>query len=309
MSVGWKLLSYDAGQGAQGGVLVGDRVVPLENLPGAWSGMTATAVLEDWGYWSPVITESAAWAEVQGLPLDAVRLLAPILFPGAIYFAGINYHDHVLEMAERRKALGESGEVDRITSPWHGLKAGRACVVGPEADVAVPEGDAVNLDWEAELAVVIGRKAGAVSVAEAMDYVAGYTIANDLSARGLSRRQDVNATSTFRIDWLRHKSFDGACPLGPWITPADQLSDPQNLSIRLWVGDQLMQDSSTAQMIFGIAEQIAHLSQTTTLYPGDVILTGCPAGTASSHGGRYLVRGDRVTIEIAGLGELVTHIV
>ncbi|QDC08613.1 fumarylacetoacetate hydrolase family protein [Oceanicola sp. D3] len=302
---GWKLVTYQAKTGPKAGVLAGDVVYEASAL-----GLSATVLdlLNDWEASQHRIGEALQSVTPDaGTPLAAVELLAPVLYPGTIFLAGINYHDHRQEMAERRKALGESGEVDEIEAPWHTVVASRPCVVGTGARVAIP-GENVNLDWEAELAVIIGKRASKVTEATAMAYVAGYTIANDLSARALSRRKDVRPSSTFRIDWMRHKSFDGACPLGPAITPAAQVADPHQLGIRLWVGDALMQDSNTNQMIFGIAAQIARISETTTLCPGDVILTGCPAGTGSSHG-RYLEGGDTVTVEIDGLGQLETHII
>jgi 2-keto-4-pentenoate hydratase/2-oxohepta-3-ene-1,7-dioic acid hydratase in catechol pathway len=151
--------------------------------------------------------------------------------------------------------------------------------------------------------VIIGRTAKEVSTDEALDHVAGYTIANDLSARDLSRRAGVSEGSPFRFDWLAHKSFDGACPLGPWITPASAIDDPQSLAIELKVNGQTMQSSHTSKMIFSVAEQIAHLSEKLTLYPGDIILTGTPAGVGSATG-RFLAAGDMVSISIEGLGEL-----
>jgi 2-keto-4-pentenoate hydratase/2-oxohepta-3-ene-1,7-dioic acid hydratase in catechol pathway len=166
----------------------------------------------------------------------------------------------------------------------------------------MPEG-AQKLDWEVELAVVIGRKTRNIPVARALDCVAGYTIANDLSARDLSRRDGIAPQSPFRFDWLAHKSFDTACPLGPWIVPASQIADPQALAISLLVNDEVKQNSNTREMIFTVAEQIADLSFRMTLWPGDVILTGTPAGTAGATG-RFLKAGDRISARIEGIGEL-----
>jgi 2-keto-4-pentenoate hydratase/2-oxohepta-3-ene-1,7-dioic acid hydratase in catechol pathway len=133
--------------------------------------------------------------------------------------------------------------------------------------------------------------------------VAGYTVANDLSARDLSRRPHISDTSPFKADWLAHKSFEGACPLGPWITPADDIADPHDLGIKLWVNDVIKQDSNTGGMIFNLAEQISHISTRIMLHPGDVILTGTPAGVGAGRN-EYLKPGDVVKVWIEGIGTL-----
>jgi 2-keto-4-pentenoate hydratase/2-oxohepta-3-ene-1,7-dioic acid hydratase in catechol pathway len=154
---------------------------------------------------------------------------------------------------------------------------------------------------------VIGHKAHRISVAEALSCVAGYTVANDLSARDLSRRAARSPDNTFYLDWLAHKGFDSSCPIGPWLTPAGSI-DPQNLRIQLSVNGVSKQDSNTSGMIFSVAEQIAHLSRRTTLLPGDIILTGTPAGVGSGYN-EFLAPGDRVSVVVEGLGELVNTIV
>jgi len=168
--------------------------------------------------------------------------------------------------------------------------------------VARPRGSQ-KLDWEAELAAVIGRPARNVPVENALDYIAGYTIADDLSARDLSRRSALPPGNPFHFDWTAHKGFEGSCPLGPWITPAAEVPDPQRLAIRLWVNGVLKQDSNTSRMIFSTAEQISHLSSLATLHPGDLVLTGTPAGVGAGRN-EFLQPGDRVEVEIEGLGRL-----
>ncbi len=159
------------------------------------------------------------------------------------------------------------------------------------------------MDWEVELAAVIGRPAKNVPIEKALAYVAGYTCANDLSARDRGRRPHISETSPFKADWVAHKSFDGSCPLGPWIVPASEIKDPQNLALKLWVNDVLKQDSHTSKMIFNLAEQIAHLSSRLTLHPGDLILTGTPAGVGAGRG-EFLKAGDVVKIWIEKIGEI-----
>ena len=132
------------------------------------------------------------------------------------------------------------------------------------------------IDWEAELGAVIGKKAKDVPLEKALDYVAGYTVANELSARDLGRRNQLPDSTPFKWDWVGQKCFDDACPIGPWIVPASDIKDPQKLGIKLWVNDVIKQDSNTSDMIFNLAEQLSHLSSRITLYPGDIILTGTP---------------------------------
>ncbi|GGX19238.1 hydrolase [Pigmentiphaga litoralis] len=237
--------------------------------------------------------------------LDDVLLLAPFT-PGTIYCAGVNYRCHVEEMERAHNRAPQPDFRETGFAPWHFLKPGRACVAGTDQPVARPVG-CDNLDWEAELAAIIGAPARNVSVEHALSYVAGYANANDLSARDLSRRPQPSQDSPFRFDWLAHKAFEGSCPLGPWITPAHVVGDPQALDIRLWVNGVLKQDSSTARMIYSVAEQISHLSQHRTLYPGDVVLTGTPAGVGNARR-EFLQPGDRVDVEITHLGRLRTPI-
>src|SRR6202040_488279 len=140
---------------------------------------------------------------------------------------------------------------------------------------------------------------------KALSYVAGYTAANDLSARDRGRPAHVADTSPFKADWVAHKSFDGSCLVGPWIVPASDIPDPQNLGLKLWVNDVLKQASNTGQMIFNLAEQIAHLSSRLTLHPGDLILTGAPAGGGVGRG-EFLKAGDVVKIWIERIGSLTS---
>jgi 2-keto-4-pentenoate hydratase/2-oxohepta-3-ene-1,7-dioic acid hydratase in catechol pathway len=159
------------------------------------------------------------------------------------------------------------------------------------------------MDWEIELAAVIGRPAKDVPLAKALSYVAGYTVANDLSARDRGRRANMSPTSFFKMDWTKHKTFEGSCPLGPWIVPAGDIADPQNLGLKLWINSELKQDSNSGKMLFSLAEQIEQLSINMTLHPGDLILTGTPSGTGAESG-TFLKAGDVVKLWIEGIGEL-----
>jgi 2-keto-4-pentenoate hydratase/2-oxohepta-3-ene-1,7-dioic acid hydratase in catechol pathway len=208
-------------------------------------------------------------------------------------------------MAKRANRPPEPDPKSLGLKPWQFIKASRS-LADPGATVSASH-YTQKLDWEVELAAVIGKTAKNVSVEQALGHVAGYTAANDLSARDLSRRPHVSETSAFKSDWIGQKSFDGACPLGPWIVPAQDIPDPQNLAIELWVNDVLKQDSNTGKMIFNIAEQISHLSMGMTLHPGDVILTGTPAGVGSARN-EFLQPGDVVKIEIERVGALTNTI-
>src|SRR5262249_18490701 len=141
------------------------------------------------------------------------------------------------------------------------------------------------------------------SIEKALDYVAGYTIANDLSARDMGRRPHIGDASPFKADWVAHKNFDGSCPMGPWIVPARDIGDPHNLGMKLWVNDVIKQDSNSGQMIFNTNEQISHLSSRITLHPGDVIMTGTPAGVGAARK-EFLKAGDTVKLWIEKIGTL-----
>jgi len=302
----YRLLSYAKGREARAGLLVGDTVYDLAALTrkAAWSSVLA--VLNDWPSAKATLAQTAralgsGKSRAKGMPLKRIKLLAPVLYPGNIYCAGANYTDHVAEMARARGKEPGPTMKERGEKPWHFVKASRSAVVGPDATVKLPEFSKA-VDWEVELVAVIGRRAKDLPVEKALGCVAGYTIANDLSARDASRREGNPPESPFHFDWLSQKCFDGACPLGPWIVPASDIPDPHALGIRLWVNDELMQDSNTSNMIFNTAEQIAMLSSRVTLHPGDLVLTGTPAGVGMGRK-RFLQPGERVRLWIERIGE------
>jgi len=212
------------------------------------------------------------------VPLADVTLLPPVQ-PGKIVAVAANYRKHAREMGRE------------ITSdPRIFLKA-PSTVIGPGAPIPLPHGSE-RVDHEVELAVVIGRAMKRVTTAEALDHVLGYTCANDVTARDFQKIDRV---------FGRAKSFDGFCPLGPWI--ATDIPDPQALGLRCRVGDALRQDGTTANMLHPVAELLAFISQIMTLHPADVVLTGTPAGVGP------LYAGDVVTLEIAGVGTLTNPVV
>ena len=307
----YKLLTYAMGRDARAGLLVGDTVYDAAKATGVPAYARVLGMLEDWRKAQPALARAASrlatgTSRLTGSPVARARLLAPVLYPGAIFCAGANYRDHMLEMARVSGNPPEKDPHELGLNPWHFIKTSRSSVVGPGARVPLPA-FSEKVDWEVELAAVIGRPARNVSIDKALAYVAGYTIANDLSARDVGRRPHVADASPFKMDWLSQKCFEGSCPLGPWIVPTTEIPDPQKLAMKLWVNDELMQDSHTSQMIFTTAEQIAHLSTRVTLQPGDLVLTGTPAGVGMGRG-RFLKSGDTVRLWIEGIGELTNGV-
>ncbi len=282
----YHILSYRNTDGkAVAGILVQSQVHNVASLPGLADCSTVMSILSNWEN-NAILLEDAANSisatDAAGLPLAGVELLAPLPNPGTVYCCGANYTDHIDEMRPLLNNLPTDITQRELVGdePWHFVSTSRGTIVGPNTSVARPRGSQ-RLDWEIELAAVIGTTArGGVSVEHALEHVAGYTIANDLSARDLGIRPEVHDAMPFRSDWIEHKCFDGSLPCGPWLTPANQIKNPQQLDLKLWVNDQLMQDSNTKHMVFSLAQQIAKLSKNKTLYPGDLILTGTPAGCA-----------------------------
>ncbi len=300
-----RFVSYRDGSEVRAGVLVGGLVFDAANLARRSRYATMRGVLSEWDAAQHAFDEALAAGsalQCRSFRLEDITLAAPVPEPGDIFAAGANYDDHIEEMARimnqplgpNMKQLGDK--------PWHFVKTGRSSIVGPGAEVPMPSHSRA-VDWEIELAAVIGRPAKDVSVEHALDHVAGYTIANDLSARDVIRREKNPPTSPFHYDWISIKCFDGSCPTGPWIVPRNEISDPQRLALKLWINDEIMQDSNTSKMIFGVAEQVAMLSSRVTLQPGDLVLTGTPAGVGMARG-RFLKAGDVVRLWIDGIGTL-----
>jgi 2,4-diketo-3-deoxy-L-fuconate hydrolase len=212
-----------------------------------------------------------------------------------IFCAAANYIEHAKEMGSVLAAKAQS-------KPYMFLKL-QDTVIGPGDDIVKPP-ETAKLDWEVELGVVIARQARRIGVEEALDYVAGYTVVNDVSARDLNKRSDY----PFAFDWFQGKSWDTFAPLGPWIVPAWLITDPQKLNLRLTVNGKEMQKDSTANMIWNVREQVSYLSQILTLRPGDVIATGTPTGVGAAHG-IFLKHGDQVEATVEGIGTLANRVV
>jgi 2-keto-4-pentenoate hydratase/2-oxohepta-3-ene-1,7-dioic acid hydratase in catechol pathway len=264
-----RLARYQHESGEAVGAVVDDSIVPL-------AGVTT------------VLDAPSELPDGPRLPLDRVRLLAPIPRPPKFLAAGLNYEDH----------LEETG-LPRPATPVFFNKQ-TTCIVGPGDDVHLPR-VSEQLDYEGELGVVIGRRCRHVPVEAALDVVAGYLVVNDVSVRDW---QLSSPTMTLG------KSFDTHGPIGPWLTTADEIADPHDLSIRTWLDDELVQDGSTRSMIFDIPTQIARLTAAFTLEPGDIIATGTPAGVGIvRQPPLWMKAGDVVRVEIDGLGVLENRIV
>ena len=299
----YKLVTYQASQGPRAGLAVGETVFDLAAATGCPSYATMLDVLRDWDAARGLLTDAATNAakRTQGRPLRGTTLLPPVPTPAGIFCAGANFTDHMMEMARVQNLDPEPDPHSVGLKPWHFIKATH-CLAAADSTVKLPAYSKM-VDWEAELTAVIGRPARNVALENALEYVAGYTIANDLSARDFTKRPHIADTSPFKYDWLGQKCFEGACPVGPWIVPAEEIADPQNVAIKLWVNDVIKQDSHTSKMIFTLAEQIAHLSTRLTLRPGDLILTGTPAGVGLARK-EFLKPGDVVKVWIEGVGTL-----
>lgn len=217
------------------------------------------------------------------IPLADVTLQAPLPRPGKIICIGLNYRDHAAE------SNAKLPDVPTVFAKYDN------CVIGHGAAIVIPR-VTNQVDYEAELAFVIGRRARHIAEEDALDYVAGYTIFNDVSARDYQTRT---------TQWTIGKTFDTFGPMGPALVTADQVADPQALDLRLTIGGELLQSSNTRNMIFSIRYLIAYLSNVMTLEPGDLISTGTPAGVGMARQPpRFLRAGDVVQVEIQGLGIL-----
>jgi len=229
------------------------------------------------------LREAENAARTGGPAIDNARLLCPLTRPEKIMCIGKNYADHCRELGS---ALPERPVL---------FAKYRNALAGPGEEIELPRVSSM-IDYEAELAVVIGARCRNVSPEEALSFVFGYTCANDFTMRDAQKADG---------QWTRAKSPDSFCPVGPWIVTADQIPDPHRLAIRLTLNGKLMQESCTEQMVFGVAELVSHLSSTMTLQPGDLLLTGTPPGVGAGRDPQvFLKKGDRVSVELEGIGTL-----
>ncbi|MFI4902557.1 MAG: fumarylacetoacetate hydrolase family protein [Burkholderiales bacterium] len=272
----------------------------VTELPAEWSRGGIAAMLGDWpraAQWLRDFEGSARKAVTAGklraVP-DGGKLLEAPFRPERIFCAASNFVEHANEMGTVLAAKSDS-------KPYMFLKL-RNTVLAPNGSILMPP-ETSQLDWEIELAAVIGARCRRISVDRALDVVAGYSIVNDVSARDLNMRSDY----PFKFDWFQGKCHDTFAPFGPWIVPAWQIPDPQKVALRLDVNGQPMQQDTTANMIWTVREQIAYLSTIVTLEPGDVIATGTPTGVGMGRG-IFLKAGDRITATIDGIGTLANDV-
>ena len=231
--------------------------------------------------------------------IEPHRLTAPLLYPAHLLAAAANYRSHAAEMDVEQEV-----DPDR-DAPYLFAKSARSGIIGPGEPYRIPPGRD-RIDWEGELGVVIGKTALRVSLEEALDYVFGYTVVFDVSDRGGRYRENPMLPGP---DWFSGKSGDRAAPMGPYVTPSVFLPDPQALRLTTRIDDRVVQDDTTASMIYSVAHLVAYASQIVTLHPGDVIATGTPDGVGSAREPpEFLSPGQTVHIEIEGIGTLSTPI-
>jgi 2-keto-4-pentenoate hydratase/2-oxohepta-3-ene-1,7-dioic acid hydratase in catechol pathway len=280
-----RLISARTSSGETLGVVVGDRWLPATEVVDGGPA-TMADLIAGGPHALASLRESITGSSIadRGRPLADAVLLAPLPRPGKIVAIGRNYRDHAAEEGV------EPPPAPLIFAKWP------TSVVGHGAEVRWDPGLTGQVDYEAELAVVIGRAARRVGIDQALDHVLGYTCLNDVTARDIQFGDG---------QWVRGKSLDTFCPMGPALVTADEIGDPQDLAICCSVGDERVQDARTSAMYFGVAEIISYCSRSFTLEPGDVIATGTPGGVGAFRDPpRFLGDGDRLTVEIERIGRL-----
>lgn len=286
-----RLATYQTGRDTSLGVIVDDRLVDLHALARRKKTSVPADMIElikavPTTTLVRLLREAATWvqAERTSVPLSRVKLLAPIPRPRKnIFCVGRNYAEHARETGSAPPEV-----------PVYFTKPPTS-VIGPQAPILYHRATQ-QLDYEVELAVVIGRRGRDIPLAKALDYVFGYTIMNDVTARDLQKRHG---------QWFKGKALDTFAPLGPWIVPRAALSDPQRLRLSLRVNGEIRQNSHTSKMLFTVAQLIATLSEGLTLEPGDILATGTPEGIGMGFTPpRFLHVGDTVEAEVEGIGVL-----
>jgi acylpyruvate hydrolase len=279
-----RLLTYDDGSGPQAGIQLGQELVPVAALGAPTTSLRGLLHALD-GDGLAELAARAGEVEERVAPAD-VRQLAPVPDPEKIVCLGLNYRDHA----------AEAGQEIPAAPMWFAKFANS--LSGSGEPIALPPAHADHVDYEAELAVVIGRAALRVSSERALDYVAGAMPFNDVTARDLQFQNPL---------WTSGKAIDAFAPCGPALVTLDEIDDLQSLTLRTRINGETLQEGTTANQIFGVAEVVAWLSRTMTLLPGDIIATGTPAGVGASKG-RFLRDGDSVEVEVEGLGALVNPV-
>jgi 2-keto-4-pentenoate hydratase/2-oxohepta-3-ene-1,7-dioic acid hydratase in catechol pathway len=289
----WGLVSYPTADGSHpAGVLGRDGVV--RRLESGAAGMLSLL-----GRWDELEAELADLDPGSLEPVAGAAPGLPIAYPPKIVCAGANYRSHVKEMGGDPPPPG--------VGPYFFFKPPTTALIADGEAVEIGAWEGGQADWEAELGVVIGRRISHATREEALDAIAAYTVLNDVTDRSRLHRMPSGGPP-FTFDWFSSKARDRSCPIGTALIPAFLVEDPADLPVRLWVNADLKQDSTTADMIFDIADLLTAANEIVTLEPGDIVATGTPAGVGRPRG-EFLAPGDTVTVEIEGVGRMRTGIV
>ncbi len=297
-----RLVTYQDGGEQKLGAVADGQVI---DLVAASSGELPPTMLEFIGMGETALSQARALMESpdatspHAKPLEQIKLLAPIPRPPRnVMCVGWNYAEH-FEEGQGRRGPGGSDEMPEYPAFFTKLPS---CVVGPGEPVQFDSRISTKLDWEVELAVIIGASGRDIAPQDALAHVFGYTVANDVSVRDVQRRHGGQ--------WFRGKSMDTHCPLGPWIVTADEIPEPHSLRITTRVNGETKQDSNTSYQVFKIPRLIQELSRGTTLQPGDIVLTGTPSGVGFARTPpEYLKPGDVMELEVEGIGVLSNPVV
>jgi 2-keto-4-pentenoate hydratase/2-oxohepta-3-ene-1,7-dioic acid hydratase in catechol pathway len=294
-----KLVTYRKNESISCGILVHERII---DIPTAWKdGNPPRSIKEIIEKGPACLAKLAELGDLAAdfIPLDSVRLLAPIPRPGKLLALAGNYSEHIREV-KLDEGLSDSPRQTTVPRPFI---MPQTAVTGPDEQIPWPA-YSETIDYEIELAVIIGKEAKCLKAENALDYVAGYTIANDVSARSVTfaKARAKRPWDEF-YDWLNGKWADGFLPMGPYFLTADEIGNVQNLNMNLTVNGRVRQKANTSQMIYPVADIVSFLSHIMTLEPGDVIATGTPSGVGAATGD-FLQAGDRIECTIEKLGTL-----
>jgi 2-keto-4-pentenoate hydratase/2-oxohepta-3-ene-1,7-dioic acid hydratase in catechol pathway len=281
-----RLLSFHDTDGTRAGVLVGDEVVPVDALDAPAASVRGLLAALDANGLAALAERAAATAASERIGLAELRLLAPVPDPEKIICLGLNYRDHA----------AESGQEIPKAPMWFAKFANS--LIGSGQEIVLPAAHPEYVDYEAELAIVIGRSASNVDAEDALAHVAGAMPFNDVSARDLQFQNPL---------WTSGKAVDTFAPCGPALVTLDEIGDLHALGLRTRINGEVVQEGNTSELIFGVPETIAWLSRTVTLLPGDIIAMGTPAGMGASKN-RFLRAGDTVEVEVDGLGAVVNRV-
>lgn len=292
----WALVTVTAGDARESQVGVQQLGVAEVRIPQFLNGYRGVLdVIADWPVLEPLLRAHDA---NDGELIQQPRVVLPLRHPAKVLCSGPNYRDHLVEM--KQSGLGEAW------TAYFFFKPPTTSLIGPTDPILVGEQwQRDQVDWEGELAVVMARGGRDIAPDQALSHVAGYCVANDISLRGPHRRDTPAAP--FVWDWLASKGADTSLPIGPGLVPVWQIDDVQQLSIQTRVNGELRQDGNTSNMVLDVATMVSQASALLTLEPGDVIVTGTPAGVGASSG-TFLAPGDVVDVDIAGVGHLQNRI-